>query len=83
MDPAYQRRGAGAKLLEWGLERADQLGLPAYLESSKVGYRLYKRHGFEDVDEIVTDLGKWGGPEGIYKHICMIRQPVRRAVDPS
>ncbi|KAI9704370.1 MAG: hypothetical protein M1836_007233 [Candelina mexicana] len=80
--PAYQRRGAGAKLLEWGLERADTLGIPSYLEASKAGYGLYQKHGYEEVDEVVTDMGKWGG-EGVYRHICMIRQPVRREVGRS
>lgn len=32
--PEYQRKGAGTKLLRWGLDKADEAGVPAYLEAS-------------------------------------------------
>jgi GNAT superfamily N-acetyltransferase len=59
VDPAAQGRGLGSGLLAATLERADGRGEPAYLEAtSPVNRRLYERHGFATVGEIVVP----GGP---------------------
>ncbi|KAI4723092.1 hypothetical protein E4T48_00778 [Aureobasidium sp. EXF-10727] len=50
--PAAQRKGAGAAGLIWGLQKADELGLPAYLEASGMGRPLYVKHGFNEVSTI-------------------------------
>ena len=48
VDPSSQGRGFGSALLRYALERFDQDGLPAYLESSNPrNIPLYERHGFE------------------------------------
>lgn len=46
-DPAHERRGAGSLLVNWGCDKADKLGIEVYLESSKKGYPVYERKGFE------------------------------------
>ncbi|TKX18257.1 acetyltransferase (GNAT) domain-containing protein 13 [Elsinoe australis] len=45
--PDYARRGAGSMMLKWGTALADQLFLPAWVESSPNGSLLYRTHGFE------------------------------------
>lgn len=45
--PEHQGRGAGKRLVQWGVQLADQLGLPMYLEASKEGWPLYQKFGFE------------------------------------
>ncbi|KAI1330764.1 acyl-CoA N-acyltransferase [Xylariaceae sp. FL0255] len=45
--PNHQRRGAGRLLLQWGIDLAEKLGLPIYLESTVPGYPLYSSLGFE------------------------------------
>lgn len=50
--PAYQRKGAGAMMVQWGAELADQLMLPAWVEASPFGHGLYARYGFEDVEHV-------------------------------
>lgn len=45
--PKYQRKGIGRLLLQWGIDVAEQLGLPMYLESSDAGLPLFKKAGFE------------------------------------
>jgi GNAT superfamily N-acetyltransferase len=53
VDAAHQGKGLGARLLEVALERCDEEGLIAYLESSNpANIPLYERHGFEVVSEI-------------------------------
>ncbi len=45
-------------LIKWGLDIADELHIPAYLESSPVGHKLYQKFGFRDIDELILDP-KW------------------------
>lgn len=63
-------------LVEWGTKKADELSLPAYLEASPKGYRVYQRYGFKDLEVLDFDLAKYGGT-GIYKEPLMIREPVK------
>lgn len=53
--PGHQRKGAGALLTRWGLDLAEQLQLPVYLESSPQARRLYQKLGFEQVGTVVHD----------------------------
>lgn len=52
--PTRHRLGAGSALLKWGCELADRENKTAWLESSPVGFSLYKKFGFEPVE--VADL---------------------------
>jgi GNAT superfamily N-acetyltransferase len=47
--PDYQWRGAGSLLVRWGCELADKDGVAAYVDASKEGMALYKKHGFVDL----------------------------------
>ncbi|KAF2877787.1 hypothetical protein BDV95DRAFT_480223 [Massariosphaeria phaeospora] len=60
----HQRRGAGGRLVEWGVRRADEAGVQCWVEASPMGEGLYKRWGFERVAEVGVDLGEWGVGEG-------------------
>jgi len=52
-DPLYQRVGAGSAVLGPVLERCDEEGLPAYLETQKeANIAYYARHRFEVVRTI-------------------------------
>lgn len=55
--PTYQGRGAGTKLLKWGLAKADHDGVEAYVSASPEGKPLYEKYGFVVVDseEIFPD----------------------------
>ncbi|KAF2012840.1 acyl-CoA N-acyltransferase [Aaosphaeria arxii CBS 175.79] len=75
-DPAHQGRGAGRQLVQWGLVKADELGLPCYLESSPAAHGFYEKLGFRDVRLFKLDLTPWGGPEELYVTPLMIREPV-------
>lgn len=73
-DPTFQGRGAGGMLVEWGTKKADELGLPAYLEASPEGHRVYLRYGFRDLDILKFDMAQFGG-EGVYNEPLMLREP--------
>lgn len=46
VDPAFQRRGAGALLVQDGITRAHAAGFPLFTGGSSSGARLYERLGF-------------------------------------
>lgn len=57
-EPAHQGQGYGAALLRSVLDGCDADGVPAYLESSNErNLTLYKRHGFEIVEQINAPHG--------------------------
>jgi ribosomal protein S18 acetylase RimI-like enzyme len=52
----HQGQGHGGRLLRSRLSRADEQGLPAYLEATSERNRtLYQRHGFEVTGELSVD----------------------------
>lgn len=58
--PKYQRQGAGTAIVKWGIDRANELGISAYLEATKPGEPLYKKLGFRRIGEAVMKKEKWG-----------------------
>lgn len=70
--PNHHRRGVGALHLKWGIDEADKLGLPVYLEASEMGRPLYARWGFEDVKPLPFDARKYGAKTSM-PHMCMLR----------
>ena len=72
VDPSQQRRGAGTLLLRWGMDVADDAGLPCYLEATSAGYHLYQKVGFEAIDNIDLDMSEWG-LDYEPRFVCMIR----------
>jgi GNAT superfamily N-acetyltransferase len=52
VDPPYQGRGIGGALMAPTLARADEAGLPCYLETAKQrNVVYYRKHGFEVAEE--------------------------------
>ncbi|KAH8703270.1 putative GNAT family acetyltransferase [Talaromyces proteolyticus] len=44
--PEHQRKGVGRAILDWGLAKADRLGLESWLDASVYGLPLYQKVGF-------------------------------------
>lgn len=76
-DPKFQRRGAASALLKWGTQRADDLRLPAYLESSWQAHALYGKHGFKNVKVFEVGLKAFGGGDETQSAPLMLREPVK------
>lgn len=62
--------------LKYGLDHADELGLPSYLEASPTGKPLYERWGYEAVSTMPFDARDFGAPKA-KTHTIMVR-PVRK-----
>jgi GNAT superfamily N-acetyltransferase len=57
-EPASQQKGIGSALIHSMLDRVDQSGFPAYLESSKErNVPFYARFGFEPIEEFRSRVG--------------------------
>lgn len=55
VEPQYRRQGLGTLLLNWGLEKADELGLETFLESTECGKELYAKNGFTLLHEFTWE----------------------------
>lgn len=62
-------------LVEYGCQRADELGVITVLGASDKGKGLYLKHGFEVIDEQEFDLRPFGFDATETKR-SMLRQPV-------
>lgn len=62
--PPYQGKGIGTRLLRWGLEQADHLGVKVWIDASPAGLGLYKKLGWKEVSKLQIELKEWGGREG-------------------
>lgn len=82
--PEFQRRGIGGTLVEWGVKKADELGLVAYTEASPKGLGLYLKYGFEEVDRVTVDLEPWGGKKGtVHSYGLLLRKARGDEDDPT
>ncbi|KAK2006271.1 acyl-CoA N-acyltransferase [Colletotrichum eremochloae] len=68
VDPRYQRKGTGAKLLQTVTNISDAEGVPTFLVSSAEGHGLYKRLGFQALRTWTIDNSHWA--KEIVQHDC-------------
>ncbi len=73
--PDYQRRGFGQKLLDWGLDQADELQVPCWVDASPDGLALYEKNYWKQIGEFTVDLAKFGGPDEIDRTVFLVREP--------
>ncbi|OJJ42212.1 hypothetical protein ASPZODRAFT_77439 [Penicilliopsis zonata CBS 506.65] len=74
--PQYQGRGIGATMLQWGINKADEMQKDIYLEATAAARSLYSRLGWEMLEKAVLDYGLYGG-EGVDK-VYFMRRPHTR-----
>ncbi|KAI0116465.1 hypothetical protein GGR51DRAFT_555490 [Nemania sp. FL0031] len=51
----HRRRGAARLMLEWGINKADELGLDCFVESTLDGRLAYESAGFRVIGELYLD----------------------------
>lgn len=78
VDPEWQRRGIGKRLLEEVLSVVDEKGWEAFIDASPAGLGLYKKLGWEEVGSTVIDVGAYGGEKGkLVTNVSLVRKPKR------
>lgn len=60
----------GSTLLRWGIEQAVKRQVGVFLEATMDGYSLYRKFGWQDLEEVSIEFSKWGG-EGSQKFVMM------------
>lgn len=63
----FQARGAGAMMMQWGVDQADAEGVECYLDATPQGKPLYEKSGFRD--KLV-----WPFFDDVYEHSFMVRE---------
>ena len=65
IDPQYQKKGVGSALVEWGVEKADEMKVEAVVESSVFGKGLYEKHGYKFVKYVRLEVPeRFAGRDG-------------------
>ena len=56
--PDQRCRGAGNLIMDWGVKKADELGVESFIEATKIGKRLYENNGFVlvSIDAVDTNI---------------------------
>lgn len=72
--PKHQGRGAASMMLQVLIGTARVMNLPVYLESSEPAHGLYLKYGFQDLEELLTDLSPWGLTQP-HRAWAMIKEP--------
>ncbi|KAI0100860.1 acyl-CoA N-acyltransferase [Nemania sp. FL0031] len=49
--PDYRRQGVGKQVMDWGNNKADELGLELFLDATAMGRPLYEANGFIRIQE--------------------------------
>lgn len=56
--PDHRRLGIASRIMEWGVTKADELRVEAWMESSPMAKPLYEKFGFQSLFKIALDTGK-------------------------
>ncbi|KAK7210377.1 hypothetical protein V2G26_017555 [Clonostachys chloroleuca] len=75
VDPAYQGRKAGALLVNWGIELGENAMLPVYGEASPTTAALYRKMGFETLEEKIVHKKETLGTESDIVVPLMVKMP--------
>ena len=70
-------------LMKWGLDKLEEIKVPAFLTATAIGYPFYLKHGFKEVERWETDLSQWPPAHGMYKNVFMTRMPLGYAASSS
>lgn len=74
--PEWRKRGVATMCIQWGIDRCEELGVPAYLETSDMGVPVYTKLGFKTVEEIEYS---WEDDKGLCP--IMTREPGQKGKD--
>ena len=87
MHPDARGRGIGKLLINWGIQKSDELGLEACIESVPFAVPFYEKCGFGTLDELKPDLevenpsGQWKKWAGEDLRVILCWRPVGRDFD--
>ena len=51
----HQRKGVGRLLVNWGIQKADELDIECFVEATDAGRMLYQKFGFTKLMKVLVD----------------------------
>ncbi|KUJ17684.1 uncharacterized protein LY89DRAFT_584027 [Mollisia scopiformis] len=72
--PDFRRQGAGSQLLAWGVSKADEQKMVAYVDASGDGKALYEQFGFVASKQVTVNFTK-DNPGELWKRLEKISLP--------
>ncbi|KAL8662862.1 MAG: hypothetical protein Q9202_004376 [Teloschistes flavicans] len=79
--PDHEGRGAASMLINWGMQKADELGMKCFVEATPRGLDLYKKRGFaEEVGVLEMDMKGYEGGEkvGVARWVALMKEPSKK-----
>lgn len=73
--PEARRRGAASLSLQWGIDKADEMGVRSFIEATIEGAQLYERFGF--VTKQIMDVKREGMDQDAEWKILAREYPLR------
>lgn len=74
--PDHQKRGAGRLLMQWGIDIAEKLELPLYLETSEDVAPFYEKMGCERLTDVkVIQTAEVTGAPGDVEVPLLVKMP--------
>lgn len=70
--PDRQKEGIANLLMQYFVSVADRNGLETYFQSQVIAHKIYRRLGWEDVNNFDTDLSKWGPRKDLSNPSCCL-----------
>ena len=70
--PSHARQGIASRLLQWGIDKADEEDKAIYLNSSPPGVGLYQKHGFKVLRRVTVFADE---DRGGFEDCAMCRPP--------
>ncbi|KAI1809054.1 hypothetical protein GGS20DRAFT_573742 [Poronia punctata] len=64
--PMYRRKGVGQRFMDWGMAKADEMGVEMFLDATPVGKPLYDVNGFVEVENNII-LPRTENPDDAWK----------------
>lgn len=58
MHPEHRRRGVASQLIQWGFNKADELGIESIVEATAEGKPCYRANGFRYISTFHLDPAK-------------------------
>ncbi|KAH7062471.1 hypothetical protein B0J12DRAFT_238657 [Macrophomina phaseolina] len=74
----YRRRGTASLIIQWGIDKADEVGIEVYVDSSEARKQVYEKFGFRALKRIEFNMSQLGY-EGMDVHTSMLRPPQARS----